>query len=104
MKSILAGRSTELHDVLSMTLELSTALHANYPVLPDLMRAHGLVRPLRTAYRHMICGLTTAMAHPIAETFACDPTFYTHTFCTHCLRHLPVAEFHWSHSDVPVGS
>lgn len=50
------------------------------------------------------CGTVTTMAQPIAETYARDPQFYGATFCTHCQKHLPVAEFIWVNDGTVVGS
>lgn len=38
------------------------------------------------------CGTTTTMGLVIAETYARDFTFYSHTFCCHCHGHFPVGE------------
>jgi hypothetical protein len=35
------------------------------------------------------------MGLAIAETYALNPKFYSHTFCTNCRSHFPVGEFHW---------
>jgi hypothetical protein len=50
------------------------------------------------------CGVTTYMGTALAETYARDPKFYGATFCVHCNRHLPVAEFVWEGTDERVGS
>lgn len=79
-----------------------TGQHDVYLVLSDDERARGFVRPLRTAYVHLVCGTVTTMSLPIAETYARDPHFYGATFCCNCSRHLPVGpagEFVW---DVPA--
>lgn len=80
-----------------------------YLVLSDEERARGLVRPLRTAYVHDVCGTVTTMALPIAETYARQPDFYGGTYCVSCRKHLPVGEFRWverdgSFTDERVGS
>lgn len=50
------------------------------------------------------CGTVTTMTRAIAETYARDPSFYGATFCCHCNRHLPVAEFAWADDETPLGS
>ena len=74
-----------------------------YLVLSEEERAKGYVRPLRRSYIHNACGTLTTMGRPIAATFACNPKFYTGTFCTHCQKHLPLSEFKWEDGSV-VGS
>ena len=46
------------------------------------------------------CGATTSMRQAIAETYARQPTFYGSTFCCHCGKHYPVAEFVWEDGSV----
>ena len=41
------------------------------------------------------CGTKTTMPLPIAETWACDISFYGSTFCCNCGTHLPITEFVW---------
>lgn len=50
------------------------------------------------------CGSVTTMGRALSETYARDPTFYGATFCCHCNRHLPVAEFVWTADGQRVGS
>lgn len=50
------------------------------------------------------CGTVTTMAQSIAETYARDPYFYGATYCTHCQKHLPLAEFVWIDDETIVGS
>lgn len=64
-------------------------------VLSEEERKKGFVRPVRRSYIHISCGTVTKMSTPIAETYARDPKYYGSTFCCHCKKHLPVAEFHW---------
>ncbi len=69
-----------------------------YLVLSDEERARGYVRPLRTSYRHLVCGFITTMSQPIAETYARSPRFYGATYCAACRMHRPVGpngEFEW---------
>lgn len=49
------------------------------------------------------CGVVTTMGRAIAETYARDNTFYSHTYCVGCMKHLPIAEFRWLDGEV-VGS
>lgn len=41
------------------------------------------------------CGTVTSMGQAIAETYARSPHFYGATYCVHCQKHLPIAEFVW---------
>lgn len=69
-----------------------------YLVLPEEERAKGFVRPVRNAYRHLVCGEVTTMNQAIAETYARNPSFYGGTFCIYCLVHRPIGaegEFEW---------
>lgn len=66
-----------------------------YLILSDEERARGFIRPVRRTYFHEVCGTTTTMAVPIAETYARRPDFYGATYCVRCGRHLPVDEFVW---------
>jgi hypothetical protein len=71
---------------------------AAYLVLSDADRAAGFVRPVRTSYRHLTCGVVTTMSEAIAETYARDPRFYGATYCCSCRMHRPVGpdgEFEW---------
>ena len=49
------------------------------------------------------CQGTTTMGRELSETYARDPYFYGATYCVHCSKHLPVAEFKWLDGDT-VGS
>lgn len=67
--------------------------HENYPseVKPEY------VQPIRHRYVHRTCGVETVMrGQELAETYATNPGFYTHTFCVGCRDHFPIAEFTWS--------
>lgn len=85
-----------------------------YLVLSDEERAKGYIRPVRETYVHLRmangsdlprvlidmkdtvgCGAATRMSSTIAETYARDPSFYSHTYCVRCSRHLPVSHFSW---------
>lgn len=61
------------------------------------------VRPIRRSYVHTLCGTATCMSDAIAETYARNPTFYTHTFCVKCRNYFLVREFEWDDGS-PVGS
>lgn len=75
-----------------------------YLVLSDEERAKGFVRPFRTAYLHEACGCVTTMGDALAETYARQPDFYSHTMCMTCGAHFPVAEFVWYGTTEKVGS
>ena len=51
-----------------------------------------------------VCGTTTTMAQPLAETYARDPKFYGATFCCACRAHFPVAEFRWEPDGTVLGT
>jgi hypothetical protein len=76
----------------------------DYLVLSPEERAKGFVRPVRTRYVHKLCGTVTQMAPAIAETYACDPHFYSGTFCIACGRHFTVDQFVWKDTGEQVGS
>ena len=99
--------------------------HKSYIVLCPDERAKGFVRPYRDAYQHVGrlddivndsgevalkdhrlggCGSVTTMGRALSETYARDPSFYGATFCCHCNKHLPVAEFVWTADGEQVGS
>ncbi len=78
--------------------------HRSYWVLSEAERAKGFVRPVRRAYKHTKCGTVTIMGEDLGETYAREPTFYSHTFCVECGDHLPVAEFTWLGTEEVVGS
>lgn len=109
-----------------------TGQHDGYIVLCPDERAKGFVRPYRDAYKHVGrvevfaidtreptwvtpsvapkthrvggCGSVTTMGRALSETYARDPSFYGATFCCHCNKHLPVAEFTWTADGAQVGS
>lgn len=102
----------------------ATGQHKGYIVLCPDERAKGFVRPYRDTYIHVGalvevvhdpsfsvsrhreggCQGVTTMGRALSETYARDPNFYSHTFCAHCDRHLPVAEFTWTADGQVVGS
>lgn len=61
-------------------------------------------RPLRDTYRHRACGASTTITHAEAQIFARFPTFFDVTYCARCRANLPVREFVWSGTLIPVGS
>ena len=81
-----------------------TGQHDGYIVLCPDERAKGFARPYRDSYKHLTCGTVTKMGRSLSETYARDPFFYGATFCVHCNRHLPVAEFVWTADGAQVGS
>lgn len=80
-----------------------TGMQTCYLVLSEEERARGFLRAVRTEYVHAPalggCGAVTWMAVPLAETYAAQPDFYTHTWCGRCKDHLPVGrmrgQFYW---------
>lgn len=103
-----------------------TGQHDGYIVLCPDERAKGFVRPYRDAYKHVGasiedvrnagdgdrvvarraggCGSVTTMGRALSETYARQPSFYSHTFCVSCNKHLPVADFVWTADGQQVGS
>jgi hypothetical protein len=83
-------------------IDPTTGQQKGYVVLTPAERAKGFVRPYRDAYRHLKCGKITTMGRSLAETYACDPGFYSGTFCSTCQSHFPVGadgEFNWYEMD-----
>lgn len=72
----------------------------DYLVLCPEERAKGFVRPVRHSYKHAKCGTVTTMGQALAETYARQPSFYSHTFCCSCGDHFPVAEFFWDDGSI----
>lgn len=73
-----------------------------YLILSDEERARGFVRPVRDAYRHLVCGQVTTMSRQLAETYAREPSFYGATYCVTCQGHFAVGEkgeFVWYEND-----
>lgn len=61
------------------------------------------VQPIRHKYIHTTCHKVTVMhGQNVAETYATNPGFYTHTFCVGCHDYFPIAEFAWSADGVPL--
>jgi hypothetical protein len=81
-----------------------TGQNKSYLVLSDAEKAKGFVRQVRTKYIHRACGVQTVMGESIAQTYARDPAFYSHTFCVGCRKHFAVAEFVWDGTEEVVGS
>lgn len=85
----------------------NTGQQHGYVVLSAEEREKGYVRPVRDCYTHLVCGHSTTMAKPIAETYARQPDFYSGTFCGYCRGHFPVGEhgeFVWKGTDEKVGT
>ncbi len=69
--------------------------------------AQGYVRPVRTAYKHEVCGTVTTMPIACAKTYAANPGFYGSTFCCRCRDYFPVGEngkFVWLDYATKVGT
>lgn len=84
-----------------------TGQYRDYWVLSPEDRAKGFMRPVRLSYRHDRCGKSTKMNQAIAESFARDVSFYSHTYCATCGNHYPVGprgEFTWLDSTERVGT
>jgi hypothetical protein len=84
-----------------------TGMQQAYVVLSVEERAKGNVRPVRMAYRHIVCDTVTTMSRHIAETYARDPKFYSGTFCSYCREHFNVGEegeFVWVDDGTKVGT
>ncbi len=76
----------------------------DYVVLTQEERSKGFVRPVRSSYKHLKCGVVTRMNSALAETYARDPKFYSGTFCVGCAVHRPLDEFVWEGTSEMVGS
>lgn len=82
-----------------------------YLVIPESPN-QSRVRPLRYSYKHLACGGSTRMNEAIAESYAKNPNFYTHTMCVHCKAHFALFNdtekknhnFVWEEDGTPVGS
>lgn len=88
-------------------IDPATGMQKDYVILSVEERAKGYVRPFRQAYRHLTCGGVTSMGWGIAATYACDPHFYSGTFCAVCKEHFPIGEdgaFVWDGTDQKVGT
>jgi hypothetical protein len=104
-KETLSGRPPEQEDTEAPApIDPRTGMHKDYWVLSKEERDKGFVRPVRKTYVHKQCGVATAMALPLAETYARNPKFYSATFCAGCRTHLPVSEFLWDGTNEEVGS
>ena len=81
-----------------------TGQQKDYVVLSAEERAKGYVRPVRTSYQHLKCGVVTHMSMALAQTYARDPEFYSGTFCYGCRTHFPLDQFVWDGTNEKVGS
>lgn len=94
-------------DSLDTSIDQATGMQREYLALTDAERAKGFVRPVRLVYVHEKCGSETRMAIALAETYACQPSFYSGTFCANCRGHFPVGangEFVWKDDGSKVGT
>jgi hypothetical protein len=105
MRTTLSGNAPKTFDTPAPDMDLNpSGTHKDYWVLSAEERAKGFVRPYRQAYTHKTCRTNTSMGMALAETFAVDPSFYSHTFCFNCGTHPPVGEFSWAGTEEAVGS
>jgi hypothetical protein len=87
-------------------IDPKTGMQSAYLVAPADERKL-FVRPVRTSYKHLVCGAVTTMSKELAETYAAKPAFYSGTFCVRCKTHFPVGEdgeFVWDGTDIKVGT
>ena len=75
-----------------------------YLVLSKEERSKGFIRPIRSAYKHNLCGKITTMGKTLSETYARQPDFYRWTYCYPCNKHFYIDEFVWDGTDEIVGS
>lgn len=85
-------------------IDPATGQQKAYVVLSAEERAKGFVRPLRRSYIHDACGVVTTMGLALCETYACEPRFYSWTFCAGCRNHYPLVQFKWTEDGQTVGS
>lgn len=85
-------------------IDSATGMQKGYVALCPNERKKGFVRPVRQVYTHLTCQTDTHMGLALAETYACDPNFYSGTFCCACRNHFPLTEFVWKGTDEQVGS
>jgi hypothetical protein len=105
------GLTTDPDEARNSGTDPETGMQNKYVVLSEEERAKGLVRPVRTRYEHALsaggCGAITWLGADIAETYARQPDFYTHTYCGGCKAHHPVGkngQFYWEGTDEKVGT
>ena len=81
-----------------------TGQQRDYIVLcPEEIAKGEFVKPVRFKYRHLKCRVITTISTELAETFACDPKFYSGTFCSFCRSHFPLNEFIWMEDGENLG-
>lgn len=85
-------------------IDTSTGMQKGYVAICPKERVKGFVRPVRRTYTHTVCHTDTTMGLALAETYACDPKFYSGTFCCACRSHFPLDQFVWKGTDEIVGS
>lgn len=76
-------------------------------VLSEEDRKKGFIRPVRTSYKHTVCGVVTHMPQKCAESYAVNPSFYSGTFCCGCGDYFPVGvngDFIWLDDGTKVGT
>lgn len=81
-----------------------TGQQKGYIAICPQERKKGFVRPVRRTYTHLICGTDTTMGLALAETYACDPTFYSGTFCCYCRGHFNLDQFVWKDTTEKLGT
>jgi hypothetical protein len=75
-----------------------------YEKYPEGVHGSALGRYWSQADLDSGCGGETKMSWPLAETYACNPKFYSGTFCSTCKKHFDLEEFVWSGTNEQVGS
>lgn len=106
-KATASGRPPEQEGSAPAPINPATGQHRDHWVLSEAERAKGFIRPVRDTYKHEVCGTTTRMGRPIAETYARKPSFYGATFCVACGDYSPVGEhgkFVWLDDGTKVGT
>lgn len=77
-----------------LPMPTTSDLGDTYLILPP-NNLGNFIRPVRRGYIHEECGKRTMLGLSMAQAYAKQPTFCAVTFCVHCERHRPVAEFTW---------
>jgi hypothetical protein len=87
-----------------VTDKLSDGQNSTHYTLPQEELDKDFVRPVRSSYKHLVCGTVTTMGIKIAQTYARKPDQYTTTWCMSCKAYLPVGadgEFVWDEPGEP---
>jgi hypothetical protein len=98
--------SYPLHDLTDEQKMRYGDLYAKYEEYPD-SEAPALGKFWTQAQLDNVgkgCGTETIMGRALSETYAVNPSFYGMTYCTGCMKHLPVEEFVWSVDNQRLGS